>query len=135
MADIKHQTTINAPASKIYELITTIRGIHKWLPVSEGWKITGQENVGGTLTFFYGPYFHEMKILKLDLDKEVKWLCPIGHPEWVGTTVDFSIEDNGDERLLNFSHAGWAAKTEWFEQCNQIWGSYVNTIKKLAEKK
>jgi uncharacterized protein YndB with AHSA1/START domain len=133
MADIKHQITINAPARKIYGLIATKAGIEKWLTKEDGWKITGQENVGGVLLFYFGENHHEMKISKLDPDKEVKWECTVGHPEWVGTTVDFSIEVKEDKCILHFAHQGWANKTKFFEQCNQVWEGNISDIKELAE--
>ena len=133
MADIQHQIGIHATAKEIYDLIATKKGIQKWLTAAEGWNITGEENVGGTLTFHYGGNFHEMKILKLDSNKEVNWECPAGHPEWIGTTVDFTIENKGTDNVLHFTQAGWAKKTEFFEMCSQVWAGCVATIKKLAE--
>src|ERR1700682_5716446 len=102
MASIKHQINIDAPAGIIYEFITSTDGIQQWLPKTEGWLITGQKNLGGILFFHFGPDHHEMKISKLDPNKEVRWECIAGHPEWVGTTVDFKIEDKGYKSILYF---------------------------------
>jgi uncharacterized protein YndB with AHSA1/START domain len=133
MTDIKHQITIKAPAKKIYELIATKAGIRKWLTKEDGWKITGEENPGDTLLFHFGENHHEMKILKLEPNKEVKWECTVGHPEWIGTTVHFSIEAKEDKCILHFTQEGWANKTKFFEQCNQVWAGNISDIKKLAE--
>lgn len=133
MADIMHQALINAPAKEIYALIATKEGMQKWLRPEDSWKITGSENLGGKLTFNYGDGHHAMKIILLEKDKQVRWQCIEGHPEWLGTTVDFFIDNNVQKCVLNFSHNGWAEQTAFFQQCDQAWGNYVAAIKKLAE--
>ena len=57
-----------------------------------------------------------MKISKLEADKEVKWDCTVGHPEWIGTSVSFIIESKEDKNILHFAHTGWANQTKFFEQ-------------------
>src|SRR4051812_6919053 len=101
MANITHQATIKASAQKIYELIATKTGIQKWLTKEDGWTIKGTETMGGTLLFYFGKNHHEMKISKLVPNKEVKWDCIVGHPEWIGTTVSFIIESKDDKNILH----------------------------------
>ena len=133
MPDIMHQAAINAAAKEIYQLLTTKAGLQKWLTTEEGWKITGEESVGGILRFNLGENFHEMKIVKLEPNKQVRWECTTGHPEWLGTTVDFFIEDNVKKCTLQFAHRGWADSTKFFQECDQAWGNYTAAIKKVAE--
>jgi uncharacterized protein YndB with AHSA1/START domain len=132
--DIKHLIGIKAPAEVIYGLIASKAGLGQWLTKEAGWTITGEEDLGGTLYFYLGSSaHHEMTIETLERNKEVQWKCAVGHPQWIGTTVDFTIEDKGDERILHFSHRGWTEKTEWFEQCNVAWAGCLASIKKAAE--
>src|SRR6187402_1592716 len=133
MADINHQITINASAKKIYELISTKTGIQKWLTKEDGWKIKGKETLGDMLLFYFGENHHEMKISKLEPNREVKWNCTAGHPEWIGTSLSFIIESNGDKNILHFAHKGWANSTDFFEQCNQVWAGCVQDIKNVVE--
>jgi len=133
MADIMHQVAINAPAKQIYPLLSTKAGIQQWLKAEDSWKITGAENLGGSLIFNYNDSQHTMKIIKLETNKEVRWECTDGPPEWIGTTVDFFIEDNVKKCTLLFSHNGWAERTKFFQQCDQAWGGYVADIKKQVE--
>jgi hypothetical protein len=133
MANINHKITINASAKKIYELISTKTGIQKWLTKEDGWKIKGKENLGDTLLFYFGENHHEMKISKLEHEKEVKWTCTVGHPEWVGTSVSFIIESNKDINILHFAHKDWANSSNFFEQCNQVWEGSLIDIKNAAE--
>jgi uncharacterized protein YndB with AHSA1/START domain len=135
MANITHQITIKAPAQKIYELIATKTGLQKWLTKEDGWTIKGTETIGGTLLFYFGENHHEMKISKLVPNKEVKWDCIVGHPEWIGTSVSFIIESKEDKNTLHFTHTGWANQTEFFAQCSSAWKQNVIDIKNTAETK
>jgi uncharacterized protein YndB with AHSA1/START domain len=134
MTDIKHQITITATAGVIYNLFTTKAGIQKWLTKEDGWKITGNEKLGDTLSFYFGGDHHEMRISKLTPNKEVKWECTVGHPEWIGTSVSFTIENKDGKSILFFAHKGWKSKTAWFEQCSQVWEGSIADVKKAAEK-
>jgi uncharacterized protein YndB with AHSA1/START domain len=133
METIKHQVTIDAPAHTIYALVATKAGIKKWLTKSDGWRIEGDENTGGTLLFYFHDGHHEMKVLKLDPNKEVWWECTVGHPEWLGTSVSFIIESKKDNCVLHFAQGGWAKQTEFYKQCDQVWKGCVSDIKKQAE--
>ncbi len=74
----------------------------------------------------------------------VEWYCVASeHPrsagykdrrEWVGTTVKFGIERLGDNQTrLNFRHAGLVESMECYGSCSNIWGFYLQSLKKLAE--
>ena len=133
MADIMHQALINAPSKQIYPLIATKNGLQQWLRPEEGWKIQGDQSLGGKLTFYYGEGHHVMKVIILEKDSHVRWECVEGPPEWLGTTVDFFIEDNVKKCTLQFAHNGWTEQSKFFRQCDEVWGKCVADIKKLAE--
>jgi len=133
METIRHQITIEAPAKEIYALIATKTGIQKWLREEDSWKITGEEQLGGVLDFYFGESHHAMKVAALEPYKKVSWKCTDGPPEWLGTSVNFAIEARGDECTLDFEHAGWAAHTPFFDQCDHAWDGYVSDIKEQAE--
>jgi uncharacterized protein YndB with AHSA1/START domain len=133
METIKHQVTIDAPAHTIYALVATKAGIRKWLTKADGWRIEGEENVGGILLFYFHENHHEMKILKLDPNKEVVWECTAGDPEWLDTLVSFKIEGKGEQCILQFAQSGWEKQTEFYKQCDKVWKGCVTDIKKLAE--
>lgn len=133
MADILIQALIKAPAKRIYGLITTKEGIRQWLKETDGWIISGDTGIGGTIVFQLGAYHHSMKVIIQEKDKQVRWECIEGHPEWMGTTVDFFIDDNVSKCTLEFAHNGWAASTEFFQECHQAWTGYIDAIKKIAE--
>ena len=135
MADIKHSISIKASSANIYELLVTKKGIQKWLTKEDGWKIVGKETLGDILFFHFGADHHELKISKLDTNKEVKWDCIFGHPDWISTFILFRIENKGDKNILHFEHNGWKSKTEFFNQCNQVWAGCVEDIKHIAEKR
>lgn len=133
MAHIKHNVSINALPENIFQLITTKAGIQKWLTKEDGWKITGQENSGGTLFFHFGGNHHEMKVSNLISNKKVQWDCTVGPPDWIGTSVCFTIDTKRQSCILRFEHSGWAEQTDFFTLCNQVWKGCITDIKKVAE--
>ena len=133
MPDIMHQVAISSPAKEIYALVATKEGLQKWLRPEDGWKINGDQGVGGVLTFHYYDGSHQMKIVILERDKQVRWACINGSPEWLDTTVDFFIEDNVKKCVLQFAHNGWKEQTAFFYECDQVWKKCVDDIKYLAE--
>jgi uncharacterized protein YndB with AHSA1/START domain len=133
MADIMHQAVINTPSKTIFALLSTKDGLQQWLTPGEGWKIQGDQSLGGVLRFNLNDSFHEMKVIISEKDKQVRWECVQGHPEWLGTTVDFFIEDNVKKCTRQFAHNGWESHTKFFQECDQAWGNYVSLIKKAAE--
>ncbi len=67
MADIMHQALINAPSKQIYPLIATKDGLQQWLRSEEGWKIQGDQSLGGKLTFYYGDGHHAIRYPGTDI--------------------------------------------------------------------
>ena len=133
MADTLHQALINAPSKNIYPLLSTKKGLQQWLRPDDGWNIKGAESTGGTLVFQLNDGQHSMKVVKLDPDKQVRWECIQGPDEWLGTTVDFFIDDRVKKCILQFGHTGWKSQDKFFQECDQAWGKYMTDIKKAAE--
>lgn len=133
MADIMHQALINKPSKEIFPLLSTKKGLQQWLRAEDGWTIKGDESLGGKLQFYFNDGHHEMTVIKLENDKQVRWECTDGPDEWLGTTIDFFIEDNVKKCTLQFAHNGWADQTKFFRECDQVWGNCIADIKRIAE--
>jgi uncharacterized protein YndB with AHSA1/START domain len=130
MAEIKHLLHINAPASEIYEAITEEEGLKNW------WtnQTVASPEEGATIEFRFGEMYHDMmKVVKLDPDKRVEWLCFHGDPQWIDTTFVFDIESTDDLTILRFTHGNWREPTDFFASCNFHWGYYLRSLKLLLE--
>ncbi len=129
---LMHLVTIHAEADKIYEALSTAKGL------SSFWTADSQiePKVGSTARFgFHGPVL-EMQVDELRPGKRVVWSTQGGFPEWKGTTVTWDIKpakDGGNEVLFN--HAGWPEELAPADlaSVNYAWGRVVGRLKKYVE--
>lgn len=131
MPDIKHLLVINTPASEVYKALTETAGLKGWW--TDG--ASARPELGSTAVFDFGDKFHnEMRILELDPDKKVSWLCEEGDKEWIGTSLIFSLKEDDGRTTVTFEHNGWKESTDFFASCNYNWGWYLTSLKDYCEK-
>ena len=129
---LMHTVTIEADAGKIYEAISTGKGLASfWTRDSHA-----EPKVGSVATFGFGGPKLELKVEKLEPGKFVRWSEPAGFPGWEVTSVTWEIvpaKEGGHE--VRFSHDGWPAAVPPGElaSVNYTWGRIVGRLKKYAE--
>ena len=130
MADIRHSITINAPAERIYPLISQAAGFAQW------WG-ADVNNVGSDafeIAFFNRATVYRLKPVALNPPKQAEWICESGH-EWSGTYLTFQISAKNDQNLLRFTHGRWREATDYFVDCTTVWGHLMFRLKAAAEGK
>lgn len=131
---------IQTSPEKIYEAITTEKGLQKWWTT----KVELYPHIGGTGTFtFNDDNYVVMKIAKLVPNKEVVWKCVEQHmkvrgsestDEWVGTTLRFSIVDNKDETTkISFIHEGLTPETSFYAKSSKDWNQFFKSLQSYLE--
>lgn len=127
---ICHRLLIEAPVEKVYEALTTQKGLAGWwTPETEA-----QPKVGSILQFVFEPdYFKEMKVEELTPYSKVKWLCLKAVDEWIGTTISFELEPHRKGTSLSFSHDNWKGYTAMFASCSYDWALFLRSLKFLCE--
>lgn len=129
MADIKHAIAIEAPAERVRSLVKSAAGFAQW------WAVDSTEPSEGVaeLGFFKKSTLYRLR-LETQSPEETVWRCETGD-EWNGTSLRFTVRENGASSGLRFSHEGWAAETEYFTNCNTTWGELMYRLKAVAEGK
>jgi uncharacterized protein YndB with AHSA1/START domain len=130
MAEIRHLLHINAPSSKVYEAITEESGLRRW------WTddTTAIPKEGAIIEFNFGDRYHdEMKVVKLQPNQKVEWICLVGESEWIDTTFVFDLESVEGKTILRFAHGNWRESTDFFASCNYHWGYYLRSLKLFCE--
>lgn len=129
---LMHMVLIDADANKIYEAISTGKGLASfWTRDSHA-----EPNVGSVAKFGFGGPTLEVKVDELKPGKLVRWSSPSGFPGWEHTTVTWEIKpakEGGHE--VHFSHEGWPAEVPPADlaSVNYTWGRIVGRLKKYAE--
>jgi len=130
MPDIRHLLFIKSTPEKIYNAVTTQKGIASWWSEHNNAKA----RVGSVYRIsFGGNYFKEIKVVELVPGKKVVWEILDATPEWLNTQVVFDISMGNESAELRFSHAGWKKQTDMFAQCSYHWGIYLGNLKTYVE--
>ncbi|HET9141546.1 SRPBCC domain-containing protein [Actinophytocola sp.] len=130
MVDILHSVGIKSPAAPVYAALTSVEGLSGW------WTTDTRgdgDALGGEIQFRFGPGGFDMKVLDLDPGKHVRWEVIGGPDEWIGTHVDWNLnQDDGYTRVL-FKHEGWKEPVEFMHHCSTKWAVYLMSLKSLIE--
>ena len=131
MVDILHRVGVVTPSPrKVYDALTTVDGLSAW------WTddTSGSGQVGGLLEFRFPPVGgFDMKVVGVEPAERVAWRVVDGPEEWIGTTVDWRLRQDGDYTIVLFTHAGWREPVEFMHHCSTKWGSYLMSLKSFVE--
>jgi len=129
MSEIKHLFHIAVPKEKVYEAITTIKGLSGWWTT----QTTGECICGGIIRFRFGSQGNDMKVISMKKDEWVQWECIAGPEEWVGTRLTFQLNNCEGRTRVRFEHAGWRNANDFFAGCTFTWGRYMESLRQLCQ--
>jgi uncharacterized protein YndB with AHSA1/START domain len=130
MYDIIHRVGVKtADPTPVYDAITTLDGLAGW------WTddVSGTGATGGVIEFRFPPGGFDMKVLAGRPSENVCWEVVGGPEEWIGTTVDWQLRQDGDYTIVMFKHAGWKEPVEFMHHCSTKWATYLMSLKSLVE--
>ena len=130
MVDILHRIGVETTSpEKVYDALTTVEGLAGW------WThdTTGSAEVGGVIEFRFPPGGFDMEVVDRSLGERVSWRVVDGPEEWVGTTVDWDLRQDGDYTIVMFKHGGWKEPVEFMHHCSTKWATYLMSLKSLVE--
>jgi uncharacterized protein YndB with AHSA1/START domain len=130
MAEINHQVGIKAPPKKIFELLTTDRGLSQW------WTndVSGAGEVGSVIAFRFGGGGPDFSVAELAPNRLVRWKHHGNMPDqWEGTEVLFEISEDGSQSLVRFTHANWKEPTDFLAHCSTKWAVFLLSLKDALE--
>jgi len=130
MVDILHRVGVSTPSpDKVYEALTTIEGLAGW------WTddTTGTAEVGGVVQFRFPPGGFDMEVVEQRPNESVEWKVVDGPEEWIGTTVNWQLRQDGDYTIVMFRHQDWKEPVEFMHHCSTKWATYLMSLKSLVE--
>lgn len=128
MRQILHAVHIHAAPSKVYDALTTEKGL-------QGWWTTKVKIVDSVIHFtFAGDFNPQMKQTTLENARTVDWKCVAGHANWQDNTFRFSLNDRKGETLVMFKQDyARELSDEVYGNYNFNWGYYLNSLKLFCE--
>ena len=131
MVDILHRVGVEGvPPEKVYDALTSVEGLAGW------WtdETRGSGAPGGVLEFRFPPVGgFDMEVLEAVPSKHVSWRVVDGPAEWIGTTVDWDLRQDGGWTIVLFSHRGWAEPVEFMHHCSTKWATFLMSMKAFLE--
>ena len=130
-----HEVTIQAEPRKIFDAISTQRGLASFWTTN----CDAQPTVGSVarLGFPGAPVDLKMRIDVLDPDRRIGWTCLGDFPDWAGTTVSWELTpaQDGAGTTLLFGHVNWPehVRAEAMASVNFTWGQVVARLKGYCE--
>ncbi len=131
MVDILHKVGVrsDSPAS-VYDALTTVDGLSAWWTTDT----TGAEGVGDTLRFRFGELGgFDMEVTELAPAERVRWTVVDGPEEWIDTTIDWDLRQDGEHTTVLFAHRGWREPVEFMHHCSTKWATFLLSLKALVE--
>ena len=133
MPDILHRISIDAPITRVHDLIASTDGVDRWW---SGQPRPGEHVPGSSISFFFGEGSEPAAVMQVVSDEPelVVWRVIDGPDVWVGTTISFALRaDAADRTTLLFTHADWREASEFMSGCSTNWGAYLTSLKTGAE--
>jgi len=135
MVDILHRIGAKTPTPEaMYEALTTIDGLAGWWTE----RTTGDAGLGGTVRFRFPGADHDdpgfdMEVAEAVPAERVVWRVVDGPAEWVGTTIEWDLRQDGDWTIVLFAHRGWREPVEFMHHCSTKWAVFLQSLKALVE--
>lgn len=133
MPDMHHEIPIAGPPEKVFEALTTSKGLSSWWTADS----TAEAQVGGAVVLGFGhrSTVFRMRIAELQPNRRVVWDCVGDDPEWKGTRLTWDINEKDGKSALHFVHANWRELSRYFALCTSTWGMLMYRLKDYLEGK
>ena len=127
---IKQLYHINAPREKVFEAISTLKGVSNWWTT----QVSGDDRAGGTLQFDFGDFKGPaMKVAEIKANEKLVWECVSSEHGWQGNTFTFLLDENDDKTRVRFSHDGWEEQDDFYASCCFSWSRYLESLRQYCQ--
>ena len=131
MPKIIHQIGVKSNPQKIYELLTTNKGLSKWWTQ----ETSGAGAVGSVIEFRFNDIVLTFEVTKLIANKQVIWKHQGNMPQaWMGTELTFNLIEEESQTFVRFSHKNWGESSDFMAHCTTKWAVFLLSLKDVAEK-
>jgi uncharacterized protein YndB with AHSA1/START domain len=135
MVDIIHRIGIRSSAEQVYKALSTIEGLSNWWSQ----EVKGDERIGGKIEFTFRSETGDIKgqmvmeVQKLNAEKNIRWRCIDGPPEWIDTEITFDLSQQDDQVIILFGHRNWHEAVEFTAHCSMKWAVFLLSLREYVE--
>lgn len=135
MHHITHRIGIKAPASQVYQALSTLEGLAGWWTE----EVSGNPATGGNIEFSFrtpsGEFLGKMvmEVRESSLPNTVRWHCVAGPEDWIGTDITFELAEQDGLTIILFGHRNWPEATESSAHCSMKWATFLLSLRAHVE--
>lgn len=130
MFEINHRVGIKAPVEKLYQALTTNKGLASWWTSD----VSGAGDVGAQIAFRFGGGGPDFRVTELVPNKTVRWLHQGSVPDaWMKTEVLFRLMPEAEQTFVSFTHSNWQARSDFMAHCSTKWAVFLLSLKEAVE--
>ena len=129
MYSISFETSIDAPASVVFETLTNQELLSRWFAPQV--IAIAKEGTIAAFAFEFDLNF-KVELVKLTPDKLVQWQCVDGYKVWLDSEICFCLEADSGKTKLIFEHKN-LVNDEKKEKTTSSWNEYLEKLKILSE--
>jgi len=130
MADIVHHLKINAPASQVFEGISTPTGLDAWWTK----RSSGKPKEGAEYGLGFGPDCDwRATVSRCIPNVEFELSVTDAHEDWLGTRVGFVLQERGGSTEVRFYHLGWPEPGDHYQTSCFCWAMYLRLLRRYIE--
>lgn len=130
MPTLYHQIEIDAPANRIWELLTTRTGLQSWwsgtvsIAGGDSWRFSS-DDLESPIT---------LRVVEEEPDKQLEWLCTQGDPNWENTLLLWHLSRGEKGFKMSFEHRDWRLSDEELAAENTRWGERLVKLRALCHR-
>lgn len=132
MADILHQVGIGATPERLYTALTDQQDVRAWW--SEHSSIEPTAGSQARVSFYNDAVVFVFQVAELVPGQKVVWAIQDGPPDWLNTTITWSISVVDGQTMIHLAHRGFPSMEGNFAGVNYNWGWYITSLKFYLEK-
>jgi hypothetical protein len=131
----QHFTTsirVSNSASEVFQAVLDVRSW--WSGLYDESFEGNSDNLGDEFSFRAGDgaHYSRQRLIEMVPDKKVVWQVVDANlnfvektDEWVGTRIEFTIEEHPDGTEIRFTHEGLVPEFECYNSCSPAWTRYI----------
>ncbi|MBI3004678.1 MAG: SRPBCC domain-containing protein [Ignavibacteriales bacterium] len=130
MPDILHDFPINASAERVFDAVSSPRGLDAWWTK----KSSGEPKVGAEYSLWFGPEYDWRAIVsQCKRAKEFELKIAKADRDWEPTRVGFDLEESNGVTQVRFHHLGWPESNDHYRTSCFCWAMYLRLLKRYVE--
>jgi uncharacterized protein YndB with AHSA1/START domain len=130
MADIFHDLSIEAPIARVFDAISTPRGLDAWWTK----RSSGTPEQGREFELWFGPDYDWRAVVTVCRPhSEFELRITRADNDWMDSRIGFVLEEAADRTRVYFCHLGWPVANEHWRVSCYCWAMYLRILRRHLE--